>query len=173
MSKTALRGLLVLALVAACSNDAPPPPTPIIKKKKDDDKKAMPAQPLAKDDFVYSPVGKRDPFRPFFVDLDEADEAKTKRELTELQHFEMDQLRLVAIVGGTASPMAMFEDPSGKGHVVTTGTLIGRNGGRVNKIARDEVVVMEELPDATGRKKPSPLTIKLPGDELVLDGGSK
>ena len=163
--------LFGLAIAAAACDTAPPPPTPVAKKKKDEEKKATdPAKTAASEDFVYSAVGKRDPFRPYWVDQGEADDDKTKRELTELQHFEMDQLRLVAIMSGTSQPLAMFEDPSGKGHVVTTGTPIGRNGGRVNKIKKDEVVILEELPDALGKKKPSPLTIKLPGDELVLDG---
>jgi type IV pilus assembly protein PilP len=167
------RGLLFIAAFAiACDSKAPPPPpTPTVKKKKDDDKKAQDAaKPAAPEDYAYSPVGKRDPFRPFFVDQDDADAEKAKRELTELQHFETDQLRLVAIIGSTSQPLAMFEDPTGKGHIVTTGTPIGRNGGRVNKIKKDEVVILEELPDALGKKKTSPMTIKLPGDELVLDG---
>lgn len=162
----------LLAVAVACDNKAPPPPpTPTVKKKKEDDKKVVEAaKPAVPEGFVYSPVGKRDPFRPYFVDAADADAEKAKRELTELQHFEMDQLRLVAIIGSTSNPLAMFEDPSGKGHIVTTGTPIGRNGGRVNKIKKDEVVILEELPDALGKKKPSPTTIKLPGDELVLDG---
>jgi type IV pilus assembly protein PilP len=169
--KIAVRVLMVV-VIAACSSEPPPPPMPIVKKKKEEEKKVPPVKTATAEDFVYSPVGKRDPFRPFYVDLDEEEEAKNKRELTELQHFEMDQLRLVAIVGGTSQPMAMFEDPTGKGHEVTTGTPIGRNGGRVNKISKDEVVIMEELPDATGRKKPSPLSIRLP-DPFAMEAGPK
>lgn len=171
LPKTLLVCAALAAIVACDSKAPPPPPTPLVKKKKEDDKKVVEtAKTAVPEDFVYSPVGKRDPFRPYFVDADDADAEKAKRELTELQHFEMDQLRLVAIIGSTSNPMAMFEDPSGKGHIVTNGTPIGRNGGRVNKIKKDEVVILEELPDALGKKKPSPTTIKLPGDELVLDG---
>jgi type IV pilus assembly protein PilP len=162
---------LGLALaIGACSDEAPPPPVPAVKAKATTDGKPAEApQAPAGEDFTYSPVGKRDPFRPFFIDELGEEKGKKEEKLTELQKYEIDQLKLVAILSGTSQPEAMFEDPRGMGWTVSVGTPIGKNGGRVQKIKKDEVVILEEFRDATGKKITNPLIVKLPGEELVLD----
>ncbi len=156
--------------VTAC-DDAPPPK-----------KRAKPAGPAAgaestraleeADDapevaYAYSPIGKRDPFRSFFEEFqNEANDSET----TELQRFEVDQLKLVAIVTGRATPYAMVEDPNQKGHTLTRGTLIGKNWGRVATITPDCVVIKEEYRDYTGRKVTNTISMCLPKpEELKLD----
>lgn len=118
--------------------------------------------------YAYSPVGKRDPFRSIFEDLVEKDKGDKE---TELQKFEIDQLKLVAVVTGRATPFAMVEDPGGKGHTITRGTLIGRNWGRVSGIVNDCVQVKEEYRDYTGRKVANQISMCLPKtkEELKLD----
>lgn len=116
--------------------------------------------------YAYSPIGKRDPFRNLF----EVDDAKEQEELTELQKYELDQLKLVAVVSRIATPYAMVEDPSGKGHTLTRGTLIGKNWGQVAQIRPDCVVVREEYRDYTGRKVTNRTSLCLPKpEELKLD----
>ena len=99
--------------------------------------------------YAYSPIGKRDPFRSLFEQL-QLEEAQ--QQLTDLQRYELDQLKLVAIVSRIATPYAMVEDPKGKGHSLTRGTLIGKNWGRVSSITSECVTVKEEYRDYTGRK---------------------
>lgn len=133
-----------------------------------------PAQPTeAKEDevseiaYAYSPIGKRDPFRSL-LDQVQGDEEGPAR--TELQTFEVDQLKLVAIISRVATPSAMVEDPNGKGHTLTRGTLIGKNWGRVSEINPECVVVKEEYRDYTGRKVTNKLNLCLPKpEELKLD----
>lgn len=117
--------------------------------------------------YLYSPIGKRDPFRSFFEEFNE----KEKQEgTTELQTFEIDQLKLIAIITGRATPYAMVQDPSGKGHTLTRGTLIGKNWGRVSTITQDCVVVKEEYRNYTGRKVTNTVPMCLPKpEELKLD----
>lgn len=116
--------------------------------------------------YAYSPIGKRDPFRNLF----EVDEGQDEEELTELQKFELDQLRLVAVVSRIATPYAMVEDPGGKGHTLTRGTLIGKNWGQVAEIRPDCVVVREEYRDYTGRKVTNRTSLCLPKpEELKID----
>ncbi len=117
--------------------------------------------------YAYSPIGKRDPFRSLFDQLQREDQGQI---LTELQKFELDQLRLVAIISRVAAPYAMVEDPSGKGHTLTRGILIGKNWGRVAQITPECVVIKEEYRDYTGRKVTNNSSICLPKpQELKLD----
>lgn len=142
----AAKGLDVLAngSAGAGGNTATPPPPP-----------PPPAAPAsgAEDEaeiaYVYSPIGKRDPFRSLFDQFQQGPETE---ELTELQKFEIDQLKLVGIVSRIATPYALVEDPNGKGHTLTRGKLIGKNWGRVSAITPDCVIIKEEYREYTGRK---------------------
>lgn len=117
--------------------------------------------------YAYSPIGKRDPFRSLF---DQLRREEANQQLTELQFFEVDQLKLVAIVSRIATPYAMVEDPNSKGHTLTRGTLIGKNWGRVSEINPDCVVIKEEYRDFTGRKVINKISVCLPKPEdLKLD----
>lgn len=117
--------------------------------------------------YAYSPIGKRDPFRSLF---DQLQREENGAQTTELQKFELDQLKLVAIVSRIATPYGMVEDPEGKGHTLTRGTLIGKNWGRVSQITPDCVIIKEEYRDYTGRKVTNKTEMCLPRpDELTLD----
>ncbi len=171
----------MLALVlAACSSD-PPPPTPAarpapppppvdeevvadgevdVEAEIDEEEEERPPE------YVYSPIGKRDPFRSPFLDLVAMEEARDRAErLTPLQKWDLDQLTVRAIISATADPMAMVLDPEGHGHVVRRGVLIGRNWGRVTAIRRECLVITEQMRDATG----TPMAVQqercLPKDE--------
>ena len=112
--------------------------------------------------YSYTPVGKRDPFKSIFENAPQSSE-----KLQELQKFQLDQLKIVAIITGRATPYAMVEDPSGKGHTLTRGKLIGKNFGRVASINPDCVVVKEEYRDYTGRKVTNELSMCLPKPEVA------
>lgn len=174
-----LRGLAFASLFASflaggCGDDKPaapaapaaPAPAPAAPAP------AAPAAPAegetpAPEAYAYSPIGKRDPFRSLFDQLHREDQ---NTQLTELQLFEVDQLKLVAIISRIATPYAMVEDPTGKGHTLTRGTLLGKNWGRVAEITPDAVVIKEEYRDYTGRKVTNKITLALPKpDELKLD----
>lgn len=117
--------------------------------------------------FVYSPVGRRDPFRSYLADLAEqqvAEAPSRKREETEL--YEIDQYRLTGLITGTAQPKAMVEDPTGRGHVLHIGSRMGKNDGRVTKITPVGIVVVEETRDPTGKKVRLPIVINLPKSEF-------
>ena len=115
--------------------------------------------------YVYLPVGKRDPFAilefcPSGGDVPSND----GRVKTPLEKWGLDQLRLSLTVTGTATPMAMVEDPDHRGWPVRIGDFIGQNGGMVIGIHRDEVVVLETITDhATGRVYPRNVRLMVPG----------
>jgi type IV pilus assembly protein PilP len=117
--------------------------------------------------YAYSPIGKRDPFRSPLEEFNREDQGQ---QLTELQRFEIDQLKLVAIVSRVATPYAMVEDPNAKGHTLTRGTLIGKNWGKVSQITGECVEIKEDYRDYTGRKQSNKLQLCLPKPpELKLD----
>jgi type IV pilus assembly protein PilP len=103
-------------------------------------------------EYSYEPIGKRDPFKTPF-------EAATIRQDHPLQAFELDQLKLIAVVSGAEVPFAMVEDPTGLGHVVHRGTPIGKHGGRISEISRRKLVVREQYVDYTGRKVTSDVSL--------------
>lgn len=69
----------------------------------------------------------RDPFRSFeaaFVE-EARSRVKSQREVV-LEDYSLDELRLVGIVLGSAPPLAMLVDPTGKGHTIRRGQFVGR-----------------------------------------------
>jgi len=113
-----------------------------------------------KEAYVYSPVGKTDPFEPFInknkkglkniklSDLRgksakwlakmEAVLKKLREPKTELQRIKISKLTLTAIIKGKGKIWAMVSDSKGKGYMLKKGTYIGTNGGVVDKLVCEE-----------------------------------
>ena len=160
--------LLAAAAIAcaACGTSAPPPPrrpAPPPAPPKSAEDEAAPAAPVAM--YVYSPIGKRDPFQNQAVLQQGFGRANQNpgRVKTPLEKWALDQLRLSMTVTGTATPLAMVEDPDHRGWPVRLGDFIGQNGGKVTGIHRDEVVVTETITDhSTGRVYPQNVKLTVP-----------
>ncbi len=104
----------------------------------------------ASDFFIYSRVGRSDPFMPFVSEQVVATDFMGAEEvLTGMRKFEPGQLALVAIVFAEDGPMAMVQDSVGKGYVIRNGTLIGRTGV-VDEIAGNLVVVKQRYKSTAG-----------------------
>lgn len=158
-----------LAVTVGCGDDEEDAPV-VVKKAETkaeaevaEAESATTAEEVA---YTYDPVNRRDPFKTYFDELIlvEADAAN----LTELQRVELDKLELVGVVTGTATPMAMVEDSTGRGYTVKIGTLIGKRFGQVKQIRRGEIVIQEEFRDFTGKRIPVYKSLKLNLEE----GGS-
>ncbi|HHK60728.1 MAG TPA: hypothetical protein ENJ73_03255 [Desulfobacterales bacterium] len=112
----------------------------------------------AEDLFFYRAEGRRDPFMPFIREKVVEQEVRAEEEdipeekLTGLRRFEPGQLTLVAIVQGAAGPVAMVQDPVGKGYIIRPGTLIGRYGV-VEKITGGRVIVKQRTASTWTREK--------------------
>ncbi len=151
--KAAMAGLLVATVLVGCGSSPPPPAPKPVAAAAPVAPKPIVAEPLAaegsQDPFVYSPIGKRDPFRSPLDDLIAVAGASPKT--CPLCRWEVDQLKLVAVITGTGNPVAMVEDPNGLGHMLRQGTSVGKQGGRVTSIQRDQVVVTEIAHDPFGK----------------------
>jgi type IV pilus assembly protein PilP len=110
----------------------------------------------------YSPAGRRDPFRPFILDIRRPD---APVQLTPLQRYELGQLTVVATVWETSVPRAMVEDSVGMGYIVGVGTPIGRNGGVVTGIEPQRVVVEERVLDFYGNEQVNRIVMETPKED--------
>jgi Tfp pilus assembly protein PilP len=107
--------------------------------------------------FEYKLENRPDPFVPFItekaaasnVDMDEV--IDNKEPLTGMQLFEPGQLTLVALIKKGSENMAMVQDFTGKGYVLSEGTKIGRRG--VVKNFMPQSVIIEETAVTRAGKK--------------------
>lgn len=143
----------------------------VVKKeavKQDEVKKEAPA----KEDYVYTSVGKRDPFRSIFDEMGvEADDLGEEAITSPLQEYEVNSFTLTGVVWGVSSPVAMLNAPDNRSYVVKVGTLIGRNWGKVTKIMRDRIVVTEVSRNPSGPKVINRIELKLPVKEIKAGQG--
>src|SRR5262249_28290266 len=134
----------VLALAACGDAKKPPPPTNVPAAVPSVPKIEAAAQPqVAPVEWVYTSVGKRDPFKSFLSDNENTNQSVRSQCTTPLGRFEVDQLRLVAVVTGLDDPVAMVEAPNGVGYSLRRGACIGRNGGVITAVRGGEVVISE------------------------------
>ncbi len=136
----------VVVLLAGCDDEPPPAPPPVaVAKRKVEEAPVVEA--VAQADYVYNPVGKRDPFRGYLIEGGgprsgpSADPVETAVCTDPLCLIDLEELKVVAVVSGDANPMAMVEDRSGVGHIVRRNTKIGRAGGKVTQVLRECFVV--------------------------------
>lgn len=107
--------------------------------------------------FEYQLENRSDPFAPFItekaaaasVDMNEI--VDNTGPLTGMQLFEPGQLTLVALLKKDSENIAMVEDFTGKGYVLTEGTKIGRRGV-VKNIAPKSVLIEETAVTRAGQK---------------------
>jgi Tfp pilus assembly protein PilP len=99
--------------------------------------------------YVYSPVGKRDPFRSFILERKAEADASVKGPL---EQFDLGQLSLTGVVWKGQRRRALVLDPSGQAYIVAEGDRIGKNEGRVVQIGDDLMVVRESYVDFQGEK---------------------
>ena len=98
----------------------------------------------------YDARGKIDPFEPMFKEKPVSVKEKKKKKRipqTPLERWDISQLKLVGIILSENGNKALLEDSSGKGHVVSKGSYVGLNSGKVVKINKDRIVIEEEFED--------------------------
>ncbi|MFH1076831.1 MAG: pilus assembly protein PilP [Pseudomonadota bacterium] len=125
--------------------------------------------------YSYNPEGKLDPFIPFIEERKETQATTQKRPeskipLTPLQKMEIGQISIVGIIVSPNGNRAMVQDSSGKGYIITKGTYIGRDFGKVEEVLKDKIVIHEDIVDTvTNKPKTRVVTLELP--KKYEDGG--
>ena len=155
--------LAALELLAACGEEkkakapaAAPRPVSAAAGKAEEKPQAAAAE------WSYTSAGKRDPFRSFLAEAAESSHAMAQRCPTPLGRFELEQLRLVAVVTGLDDPVAMVEAPNGIGYSVRRGACVGRNGGVISAVRGGEVVVAEWATRSDGTRDKTQTVLRLP-----------
>jgi len=137
---------------AALQPSAPNPAAEIAKMQSE----AIPA---------YDPHGRIDPFIPLFKDegplAGVEKERKGRVPRTPLEMIDLGQLKLVAVMRTTSGNKALVEEASGKGYIVTKGTYLGVNSGRVVKILKDRIIIEEEVESIVGKSTIQERELKL------------
>jgi Tfp pilus assembly protein PilP len=147
--------MAVGTLTVACGEDEDETVAPVVapKREKKVEDVAANAPTSAEDlNFTYDPGAHSDPFRSYLDELVAVEPDDSK--LTKLQKIDLDKLKLVAVVVGTATPMALLEDSDGVGHTVKIGTLVGKRFGQVKAIRQGEVMIQEEIRDYAQKRIP-------------------
>lgn len=155
----------ILSLAGCQQGNTPPQPQqtpPAQVKKEPPQQEAAPASAEVKEEKKEAVVEtrKRNPFKSFIVKATERAAVIVPK--TPLQKYEVEQLKLVAIIWGINNPIAMVEAPDGKGYKLKKGDLIGNRDGKVKRIEKDRVVVEEQSTEASGEIRVSEFEIKLP-----------
>jgi type IV pilus assembly protein PilP len=154
----------VLVLACGGSTSAPPPTTAKPAAAKAPTPAVSEAAPAGA--YVYNPVGKRDPFRS--PDAEPATQAALASAACNepLCRFDVDQLTLVAVVTGDANPLAMVQDPAGRGYFVRRNTRVGRLGGKVTQIMSDALVITEYFTTPDGKTTANPVTLAIKSEKI-------
>ena len=97
--------------------------------------------------YAYDPKGKIDPFLPWHEGVEAVAKAKEGKRLflSPLEKVDLSQLTLVGIVLSASGNEALVEDGTGKGFVISKGTYVGLNRGRVARILKDRVIIQEAV----------------------------
>jgi type IV pilus assembly protein PilP len=135
----------------------PTPPSP--PKPKAEPPAEVPAGPVFV--YAYNPTGKRDPFRvpedEIRPNINPLEQACSEP----LCQYELEQLSLVGVVTGGPNPMAMVEDPLGRGFSLRRNSRVGKRGGKVTAIRRDEITITEYWTGPDGKVVPNMVDKKL------------
>jgi len=166
-------------MLGGCEREAPKPtkvPMPPVGKKA---APAAPAQTVSPSPvevkaapsviitYTYDPKGKTDPFKPLVVERTET--ASGKKEAgefisegaTPLERVDLAQLKLVALIWDIPQPRGLIEDATGNGYILSVGTPIGKNKGKITQITSTGVVISEKYESSAGKFKSRDITLKL------------
>ena len=171
MSTRVLTSLAVALAMAGCGRAKPP-----AKPSAAEAKPAAASVPAAaasagpaEPEYAYSSIGKRDPFRSYLAELAKESGTFTSRCSTPLGRYDIEQLKLGAVITGLEDPVAMVESPTGTGYSVRRGACIGKNGGVVAAVRSGEVVVSEWVVRADGSRDSTQTVLRLPRAVLNLE----
>ena len=105
-----------------------------------------------------------DPFRPF---IKLTKETPNSENLLPIQRLKLSEIKLTGIIWNTQNPLALIEDPAGKGYVLRKGDLIGPSG-KVKEVKKDRVIIEESYMDIFEGEKTRFVELVLPQKEEAI-----
>ena len=158
---TLVFSLLILFALSACSNDDLSDLQKFIADVKARPKGTMEPLPEIKpvEPFVFKPEGLRDPFKST-SESEEAEETSvaigngirpdTSRRKEELEAFPLDSLRMVGTVVMKSNLWGLIKAGDKTIYRVQVGNYMGKNYGKIIRILKDKIELMEIVPDKPG-----------------------
>ena len=119
---------------------------------------AEPAK-AAPEEIGYDSKGKRDPFLSL-IEITKQKPMK-KRGASPFESYDVEEIRLLAIAWANNKYYALIKLPDKKNYTIVEGMTIGLQGGKIEKITKDTVVVREFIKDYRGNLKPRDTILKL------------
>ena len=106
--------------------------------------------------YIYDVEGRRDPFQPFKIFIEEPSVEDQFKEETPIQkdvveprlpllRYNLSQIELKAILWNVKNPKVIVQVPGNKLHMLRLKDRIGNNGGYIATIREGEVVVVQKV----------------------------
>ncbi|OGW39397.1 MAG: hypothetical protein A2Y97_12890 [Nitrospirae bacterium RBG_13_39_12] len=134
-----------------------------IKGMETDTKESQEAYKVTKEEYFYESRGRRDPFMPLIVIPKQI--STRKKGSSPMESFGVDEIILIAIASDKDKYYALVFLPDKKTYTITEGIALGLEGGKVDKITPNEVIITEYIKDYRGELKPKVTELKLHKEE--------
>jgi len=128
--------------------------------------------------YLYQSVDRRDPFSSSFKDddqpssvvIDSEQQRGWQREVRErnkeeLEHFELDSLRMVGTLEQSSALWGIIEDSEGIIYRIKEGNYMGRNYGKIQSISEEKIELREIVKDLQGAWEERQASIAISDDE--------
>jgi Tfp pilus assembly protein PilP len=150
--------------VAACNKQKAPVKNPTAEKVapvevKPEAKETVEAPTVVPEEYKYDARGRRDPFLSL-VAVTKQKQIK-KKGASPFESYDITEIKLLAIAWDAKKHFALILLPDRKTYTITEGTSLGLEGGKVERIAKDSVVIREYIKDYRGDIKPRDTILKL------------
>jgi Tfp pilus assembly protein PilP len=156
--------ICLVLFLGGCGKVEPPAKKPMAEKVKTagvkDEKKGIEeAKKIEPEQYVYDVHGRRDPFLSL-IELTKKKPSK-KKGASPFESYDIEEISLLAIAWNSNKYYALILLPDKKTYTITQGMTIGLQGGRVEKITKDAVVIRELIKDYRGEIKARDSILKL------------
>lgn len=156
--------IFLLLPFGGCKKEQPVVKKPMAEKVtpaevEKDTKKSEEAGKVAKEEYLYDSKGRRDPFLSLVVVSKQ--ELERKKGVTPIESFGVEEINLIAIAWEKNKYYALIMLPDGKSYTITEGMTLGLQGGKVQKVTKDMVIIRENIKDYKGAIVPKDTVLKL------------
>ncbi len=118
---------------------------------------------VEKEVYSYEPKGRRDPFASL-IEV-KAAVKKPAKGASPIESFDVDEIRLIAIVWDRQQSYALITLPDKKSFTIRKGMTMGLYGGKVSEITPDSVIITEQIKDYKGQLRNKDTILKLRKEE--------
>ncbi len=163
--------LIAGVLLTGCANDSVDDLVNYVADIRETRKgKVKPLPPMTKEEgFRYQANDQRDPFLSI-TSLQLLKEQRknnsihpdAKRQRETLESYQLDTLRMVGSLQKAGKLLALVQSPDGVVYQVRKNNYLGHNHGRVTKLSRDKIELIEIIPDGMGgwMERPAQISLK-------------